>query len=103
MSITFSCYQCSQRYEVDKALAGKAIRCKRCGAVVEVPLGGEDLFASAARRTTPAAPNPPADDLIPFDELEDAPSFGPEEDPDFRRPRRPGPAGKAVAAPPGGG
>jgi uncharacterized RDD family membrane protein YckC len=38
MAITFSCGGCQQPYKVDEALAGRKIRCKKCSAVVSIPV-----------------------------------------------------------------
>ena len=37
MSITFFCDQCGESYEVENALAGKAVRCRNCNDLGRVP------------------------------------------------------------------
>lgn len=55
MAITFACGGCQQRYQVDDALAGRKIRCKKCGAVVSIP---DTAAAPAPATPTAARPRP---------------------------------------------
>jgi hypothetical protein len=38
MTITFPCSGCGKKYKVESHLAGKKIKCKQCGAVVDIPV-----------------------------------------------------------------
>lgn len=37
MSITFPCGECGQKYQVPQDLAGKRMKCRKCGAIQQVP------------------------------------------------------------------
>ncbi|MBX6316651.1 MAG: hypothetical protein IRY99_27620, partial [Isosphaeraceae bacterium] len=58
MTITFPCEQCGQRYQVDGALAGKRIKCKKCQAVVPIPIPRSANPAPPAQPTSDGAPAP---------------------------------------------
>jgi hypothetical protein len=55
MSIAARCGDCQKLYKVDDKLAGKRVRCKACGGVVEVPAQAETRAAPSSARA-PAAP-----------------------------------------------
>lgn len=40
MAISVNCPSCARQYSVKEEAAGKKFKCKDCGAVVEVPMGG---------------------------------------------------------------
>src|SRR5687767_10710970 len=42
MALECSCPQCGSRYKVDERLAGKKVRCKKCGAGIVVAACDED-------------------------------------------------------------
>lgn len=46
MAITFLCPQCEGRFTVEDALAGRKVRCARCGGILTVP--EKDIFAADA-------------------------------------------------------
>jgi predicted Zn finger-like uncharacterized protein len=48
MPISVTCPECSSTYRVADDAAGKAIKCKKCGARVAVPSGDDDLSALKA-------------------------------------------------------
>jgi predicted Zn finger-like uncharacterized protein len=48
MPISVTCPECSSTYRVADDAAGKAIKCKKCGARVPVPATDEDGAAGAA-------------------------------------------------------
>lgn len=75
MTIAFPCERCGHRFEVDRALAGKKCRCKKCGHVFIIPVprqsreasapiqsfdasGGAASTAGPRRPPSPAAPRP---------------------------------------------
>ncbi|MDB5388275.1 MAG: hypothetical protein JWM11_3921 [Planctomycetaceae bacterium] len=37
MTISVSCDECFQEYQLNNSLAGKKVKCKECGAVIKVP------------------------------------------------------------------
>ena len=53
MGATFSCDQCGQVYGLKPELAGKRIRCRSCGGIVQIPGG-----AAASSRPRPDPPKP---------------------------------------------
>lgn len=56
MSIAARCGDCQKLYKVDDKLAGKRVRCKACGGVVEIPAQGESRAASPASARATASP-----------------------------------------------
>lgn len=44
MSIQFQCSGCFRQYSVNESFAGKKIRCKDCGVVVQVPAAEEEAW-----------------------------------------------------------
>ncbi|MBN2474584.1 MAG: prolyl oligopeptidase family serine peptidase [Pirellulales bacterium] len=87
MSIDVRCSGCSARYKAAEKLAGKRLKCQKCGAVVEIPAladeleilddGEPDAFAAKRRKgpspaSTPALspPGSPAGSLDDFLEQE---------------------------------
>lgn len=65
MSITFPCGECGQKYQVPQDLAGKRMKCRKCGSVQQIP---------TPRAQAPAARRPPSDES-PF--LDTAPTTPP--------------------------
>jgi hypothetical protein len=60
MSIAARCGDCQKLYKVDDKLAGKRVRCKACGGVVEVPAQSETRAAPASARAPAGPPRAPA-------------------------------------------
>jgi hypothetical protein len=74
MAISTTCPACGRTYKVDDKWAGKKLRCKECGAVMDVPGGAPGMAPTplkppahaAAPRSTPA--RPPAQRRSPVDD-----------------------------------
>jgi hypothetical protein len=79
MHIVLSCPGCGKRYELDRKLAGKKARCRKCSIEFRIP---------DARDSQAPAKAPPANEL-------EADSGGTEVDPAYARP----PAGESPRAP----
>jgi MoxR-like ATPase len=47
MSITFECHHCRRSYEVGEDLAGRRVRCKECGTVLDVPGPAVETFSES--------------------------------------------------------
>src|SRR5688572_13613454 len=43
MAISFQCAECGSRFAVDDRSAGKRVKCKKCGNIFTVPLGGPGI------------------------------------------------------------
>jgi hypothetical protein len=71
MKITFPCTQCGHQYKVDGELAGKRIKCKRCGTVVSVPV--------PRRRRQPPSPAPESNEADPYGFMDEEPEAAPAE------------------------
>jgi predicted Zn finger-like uncharacterized protein len=52
MPISVTCPECSSTYRVADEAAGKAIKCKKCGARVPVPAEGDEAAAEEAAAET---------------------------------------------------
>ena len=62
MSLTFRCSDCSHQYTVPAQMAGKWVRCKNCGATLEVP-GVPPTPSGNATSGSPDSPSPPSKPL----------------------------------------
>src|SRR5262245_39519342 len=58
VSITFYCDQCGQCYQVGENLAGKRVKCKKCGGLVSVPAPEALAPAPAPERIPEPRPAP---------------------------------------------
>jgi dienelactone hydrolase len=75
MSIAFQCDQCGKHYEAGDHLAGKALKCKECGAVVRIPgtaAARTSPPVTSVKQAAPARPAPPPD--LDLYGLEDEPT-----------------------------
>jgi len=54
LELRFACPACGRKYATKASLAGKKIRCSRCGAGVRVPVGDAIAVGEASRSATPA-------------------------------------------------
>ena len=56
MSIAARCADCGKGYKVADEWAGKRIRCKSCGGVIQIPGTASGAPAAAAAKAAPARP-----------------------------------------------
>src|SRR5262245_18753652 len=87
MIITFPCTGCGQKYQVSQELAGKKMKCRKCGALQTIPVphattapvaSQTEFAASPPARPRPAPSLRPAFD--PFEHHEPTPAADPYDD-----------------------
>jgi len=62
MPIEFACASCGRTYKAPESVAGKRVRCKSCGSVVQVPQPGDtglDVYGLDDEPTAAAEPEMP--------------------------------------------
>lgn len=97
MTISFPCSKCGQRYQVDGAMAGRRIKCKKCEAAITIPVprqpaGGPAPSAPTSLQTFDAPETAPAPRPAPRPTANVAPAPAP-----ARPAPRPAPAPRAAA------
>jgi predicted Zn finger-like uncharacterized protein len=70
MALNFSCDHCRKQYEVDESLAGRRVKCKACGTVLQVP-GGSSAELRTPSRAPAGRPKKPPAPAGGYDEFED--------------------------------
>jgi WD40 repeat protein len=87
MSITFPCTECGQKYQVGQELAGKRMKCRKCGALQPIPVPRATTAPVAPQAEfaarPPARPRPTASPRPAFDPFErdgPAPAANPYDD-----------------------
>lgn len=99
MSITFPCSDCGQRYQVGYDLAGKRMKCKKCGSIQTIPVPRQSPAATTPASSPasppvaaprPAAPKPaaPKPSTAPVSTRPKIDPFALDEDPFIAAPAR---------------